>query len=349
MLANWKKYLFFLLLLAVAVAIALYFHYRHKPVTVRAFVPPPTHVTLTTAKLQRWPTVLQGNGTVTADKGVMVRAQVAGQILKQYVHSSTEVKAGELLYQIDPQGLAQLISQNEATLALKKEQLEEQRQLYKNRFVSKNAFDMAEAAFKVALNTLRENQHKLILSEVRAPFSGKVGVMLVHQGDFVNVNTPLVSLQDPQDMRVDFTLPGNFANLPEAGQLVKLNVLEYPDLTFEAQVTSVNASVDPNNQTLLVRAHLNHPQKPITPGSFADVQLYVNTGRSVVTVPDTALVYSDEGIGVYQVIDGVARIKSVEVGQRMGTWVEILHGINAGDTIVSEGKVKLMDGARVTG
>ena len=105
--------------------------------------------------------------------------------------------------------------------------------------------------------------------------------------------------------------------------------------------------MNPQSQSILVRAHLESAKQVITPGSFANVQLYVNTGRPVVTVPDTSLVYSDEGVGIYNVVKGVAHITPVEVGQRIGQWVEILSGIKAGDVVVSEGKVKLMDGARV--
>lgn len=349
MLKNWKKYVFFLFLLAVVIAIILYFHYRRQPAAVQAYAPPPAQVQLTKVKMQLWPTILQGTGTVTAQRGVVIRAQVAGEILRQFVHSSAEVKEGDSLYEIDPQGLVQLLKQNEAEVVLKEEQLEEQRKLYRKGYVAKNDFDTAEAAYKVAVNTLKQNKRKLVLTRVLAPFAGKLGVMLVHRGDYVNVNTPLVSLQDPNDLRVDFTLPGNYANLLAVGQLVKLEVLQYPKTTFEAKVTSVNASVNPQTQSILVRAHLDNPKQRITPGTFANVQLYVNTGHPVVTVPDTALVYSDEGISVYRVVKGVAHITPVEVGQRIGQWVEILSGIKAGDVVVSEGKVKLMDGAKVIG
>lgn len=349
MLKNWKKYVFFLFLVAVVVIIVLYFQHRHKSAPVHAYAPPPAQVKLAHVKIQMWPTILQGSGTVTAQQGVVIRAQVSGEILQQFVRSSMLVKAGDSLYEIDPQGLAQLIKQNQAEVILKKEQLEEQRKLFAKGFVAKNDFDTAEEAYKVALDTLKQNKRRLVLTRVVAPFSGKLGVLLVHRGDYVNVNTPLVSLQDPNKLRVDFTLPGNFANLPQVGQLVTLEVLQYPKTTFRAKVTSVNASVDPQSQSILVRAYLQKAAQVITPGSFANVQLYVNTGRPVATVPDTALVYSDEGVAVYNVVNGVAHITPVEVGQRIGNWVEILRGIKVGDTVVSEGKVKLMDGAKVQG
>lgn len=347
MFKNWKKYTVFLLLVLVIVGVFLYYHYRHQPVAGQAFTPPPVIVTLGRVKVAHWPMILQGTGTVTAQQGVLIRAQVAGQVLRQFVASSVAVKRGTLLYQIDPQGLSQLIRQNEAQVTLKQEQLLEQRKLYQQKFVSKNAYDKALAAYKVAVDTLKQNQQKLALTKVTAPFSGRLGVMLVHQGDFVNLNTPLVSLQNPNDLRVDFTLPGNHANLVKIGQKVMVEVLQYPNRRFVGAVVSVNTSVNTANQSILVRAHLNKSANIIMPGSFANVQLYAKTNQSVLVVPQTALVYSDSGVAVYRVVNGVAHLTPVLVGQRFGESVAITRGLQAGQTIVAVGKVKLMDGMRV--
>jgi membrane fusion protein (multidrug efflux system) len=347
MLTNWKKYLFFLFIVIVIVAVVLYYHYRHKPMAMKPFAPPPATVVISKVQPQQWPTILQGTGTITAQQGLTIRAQVSGQILAQYVHSSSLVKEGESLYQIDPQGLGQLIKQNKAQLALAKSELDEQAALVKKRFVSKDDYDKAVSSYQVALNTLKQNERKLALTKVRAPFAGKLGVMLVHKGDFVNVNDPLVSLQDPNSLRVDFTLPGNFANRARMGQLVHLETLEYPNQAFQGKVISVNASVNQASQSILVRAHLEAAAEKITPGSFASVQLYLDQKKPVLAIPQTALIYSDSGIDVYKVVKGVAHLIAVKVGQRNGNMVAIESGLNANESVVSEGKVKLMDGARV--
>ena len=344
---NWKKYTFFLLIVAIIAALILYGHYKNKPAPAVAFVPPPAAVRFATATMQHWPDIVFATGTVSSVRGVTIRAQVAGQVLRKLVDSGHLVKQGEAIYQIDPQGLAQLIKQNKAQLILTREQLSEQQKLFKKGYVAKNSFDKAKEAYDVAFNTLQQNQQKLALTEVRAPFSGRLGVTLVHIGDYVSVNDKLVSLQDPNHLRVDFTVSGGDAGRVQVGQLVTFTVAQYPGKQFKAKVTAVNTNVNQTNQSILVRANLDKADVPIVPGAFSDVQLYTHASTPVLTVPQTALVYSDAGVAVYHVINGVAHLIPVTTGQRLKLGIAISSGLNVGDVVVSEGKIKLMDGARV--
>ncbi len=347
MFKTWKKYTFFILIALIIIILIWHHHNQRKVQVMSAFTPPPVAVRMAPAQSQKWPVILQGTGLVTAHNGVMIRAQVAGEILEQFVQPSSFVQAGAPLYQIDPQGLEQLIKQNEAEATLTYAQLREQQVLYKRGFVSKNEYDTAVANYKVAANTVQQNKHKLSLTRVAAPFSGKLGVMLVHKGDIVKVNDPLVSLQNSDQLRVDFTLPGNFAHLAQVGQTVEIEVLQYPHKIFKGQVTSVNASIDQATQSILVRAYLDKEASIITPGAFATVQLFIDRTYPVVTVPQTAVVYSDAGASVYRVVDGVAHIVPVTTGQRLGNQIAITSGLTSNMQVVSEGKVKLMDGDRV--
>ncbi len=348
MFSNWKKSVFFAFIVMVIVAVVLYQHYKHQSAPFKAFTPAPVNVILTQVTQERWPTLLQGSGFVSAEQGVMIRAQVAGQIVSQFAHSSTAVREGQALYQIDPQGLAQLIKQNEAQVALMKSELAEQAALVKKRYVSKDDYDKAIARYKVALNTLKQNQRKLELTVVTAPFDGKLGVMLVHKGDVVKANQPLVSLQDSNSLRVDFTVPGNFANQAQLGQKIEFEVLEYPGSIFAGKVISVNSSVNQASQSILIRAHVDERLgQRITPGSFASVALYLNENHLVLTVPETAIVYNDSGTYVYKVTKGTAHLTQVKLGQRVGDRIAVSSGLNADDEVVAEGKEKLMDGVRV--
>ena len=344
---NWKKYGCFLLIVALIVGVVLYFHYRHKPAAVHAFTPPPAIVNLATVKVAHWPVIVTATGTVSSAHGVTIRAQVAGQIQKKLLSSGSTVKQGQAIYRIDPQGLAQLIQENKAQLLLKEAQLAEQMKLFRHNYVAKNDFDKAKEAHDVALSTLRQNQHKLLLTRVKAPFSGRLGVMLAHLGDYVKVNDPLVSLQDPDHLRVDFTVPGADAGRVAIGQKVEFSVAQYPSQQFVAHVSAVNPNVTPDTQSLLVRAYLDKTTHHIIPGAFADVRLYLTSATPTSVVPSTALVYSDAGPAIYHVVKGVAHLTPVIIGERLGDDVAVLSGVHAGDLIVSEGKIKLMDGSRV--
>lgn len=335
------------LIIVVCIALLLTYCHYHKSGAPAHRGYPPMLVLMQKATLKHWPDILQATGTVSADKGVIIRAQVAGTVLKQYVASSALVQPNQLIYQIDPEGLAQVVAQNQSELSLKKVQLDELSALFKKGYVSKNDFDVAQEAYNVALTTLQEDEHKLALTKVTAPFSGQLGVSLVHEGDYVSINEPLISLQNPDAWRVDFNVSDVDATKVQSGQKVELSVSEYPGRLFSGRVVSVNTDVDPQSQSVLVRARLDKPSVPLISGTFAIVQLYIVNSKPVITIPQTAVVYGDSGNAVFRVTQGIAHEVPIVIGQRFGDEVAVLKGLSAGDVIVSEGKIKLMDGMPV--
>lgn len=339
-----KKMLFTVICLALLLA---YCHHRDQQNAAMPKAPWPMLVLMQKVKAEKWPEILQATGTVSAEKGVILRAQVAGNIVKQFVASSATVQANQLIYQIDPQGLAQVVAQNQAELTLKKVQLGELSVLFKKGYVSKNDFNVAEEAYNVAVTTLQENQQKLAMTKVVAPFAGQLGVSLVHEGDYVSVNQPLISLQNGSSLYVDFNIPDVDSSKVTIGQKVTLTVSEYPQKILSGKIISVNTDVDPQSQSVLVRANLNKPDVSVIPGSFAVIQLYVTNSKPVMTIPQTAVVYSDSGDAVFRVIHGVAHEVPIVIGQRLGDSVAVVSGLEIGDMVVSEGKVKLMDGMPV--
>ena len=342
MMFRSKKLLFIVIGLVVLLT---YCNHRKHVVTPMGFRPMPVFMQKVTAA--QWPEILQATGTVSADKGVILHAQVAGNILKEYVASSATVQANQLIYQIDPQGLAQLVAQNQGELTLKKAQLDELSVLFKKGYVSKNDFNVAEEAYNVAVTTLQEDQQKLAMTKVIAPFAGQLGVSLVHEGDYVSVNQPLISLQNSTALYVDFHIADVDSSKVQIGQKVTLTVSEYPEKILSGKVVSVNTDVDPQSQSVLVRANLDKLNMSIIPGSFAVIQLYVVNSKPVVAIPQTAVVYGDSGDAVFRVDHGIAHEVPIVIGQRQDSLIAVVSGLSVGDTVVSEGKVKLMDGMPV--
>ena len=336
-------------LIAIVICLVLvlaYCHHRkNEAAAPQGF--PPVAVLMQKVTPAQWPQILQATGTVSAEQGVILRAQVAGNILKEYVPSSATVQANQLIYQIDPQGLAQVVAQNQAELTLKKAQLDELSTLYKKGYVSTNDYNVAQEGYNVAVTTLQEDQQKLAMTKVVAPFAGQLGVSLVHEVDYVSVNQALISLQNSNQLRVDFNIADVDSSKVKIGQKVTLVVSEYPQKQLTATVISVNTNVDPQSQSVLVRANLDKPDVSIIPGSFATVQLYVVNSSPVLAIPQTAVVYGDSGDAAFRVTHGIAHLVPIVIGQRYGDAIAVESGLAAGDVIVSEGKVKLMDGMPV--
>src|SRR5262249_31584608 len=170
-------------------------------------------------------------------------------------------------------------------------------------------------------------------------------------GDYISPGTVIATLQDHRDLEIDFTVPARYTPQLRPGLKVDVRVDAYPDRTFAAAVTAVDARVDPNTRNVLLRASLEK-DSGLLPGMFAELELDLGDKREVVTVPETAMTYSLQGNTVYGIEpigDGAltANARIVRAGKVRDGRVAVLEGVNAGERVVSVGQNKLYRGVKV--
>ncbi|MDL1951442.1 efflux RND transporter periplasmic adaptor subunit, partial [Acidobacteria bacterium ACD] len=200
------------------------------------------------------------------------------------------------------------------------------------------------AAAKAALGIALQNQER---SAVRSPRAGVVNTRTVETGQFVQAGNVLATLVDPRRLRLRFKVSESESLKAKVGQSVAFRVAALGERSFEARVYHVSAVADPATRQVEVLAWAENPGV-LRPGFFAEVTLATGRHADAVAVPEGAVQATERGFVVYVVEEGKARARPVRIGLRTADGaVEIVSGLSAGQTIVTEGSDRLSDGIAV--
>jgi membrane fusion protein, multidrug efflux system len=356
----------FLIALALLVALTgglAYFQFVIKPTMVKgfisaAFAPKPTTVSVEPARIEKWPPQLTAIGTLRAFQGVAIAPQAAGNVTAIHFDSGDDVGAGALLITIDDSveladlvnGLAQL-KNAEATLT-------RQRTLVVQGNTPQSTVDTAIATRDSASATVERTRAIIAQKEIKAPFSGRLGLRNVDLGQYVAVGTSLVTLQQLDPIYADFPVPEEALNTMATGQEVTMTVDAFPGQSFSGRVEAIDARVSADSRNVTARARFANPDRKLLPGMFANLTVTTGEPAAVLTLPRTAIVYSLYGDNVFVAAPApashgsqagatglVAERRFVRLGAVRGERIAIEEGVKAGERVVTAGQIKLQANA----
>ncbi len=309
-------------------------------------VPPPIVEAFKVAKV-RLPQVITAVGSLRSDESIIVRPEVTGRISAILFQEGQHVNKGATLITLDPAVNAAEVEQANANLALARAKHQRSIELKERGFISAQARDEAENNLKVAEAAVALAQARLAKMQIRAPFSGIIGLRSVSLGDYVKEGQDLVNLESIDPLKVDFRVPEIHLGEVRVGQSLEVSLDAVPGKTFEGRVFAVNPLVDAAGRSFVIRAVVRNPDRSLRPGLFARVRLLTKEARDTLVVPEQALVPQGQEQYVFRIVDGKAVRVKVRVGQRGDGKVEIVEGLDAGDVVVTAGQLKIRDGAPV--
>jgi membrane fusion protein (multidrug efflux system) len=219
--------------------------------------------------------------------------------------------------------------------------------LAKSNFISGQAKDEAENNLRVAEASLALVEARLAKMEIKAPFSGIIGLRVVSVGDYVKEGADLVNLESIDPLKVDFRVPEVYMRQVQSGQPLEITLDAYPNKTFEGRVLAVNPLIDAAGRAVVIRAQVKNQDASLRPGMFARVRLITKDVSEALVVPEQALVPQGSEQFLFKVVDNRAVRAKVEVGQRRDGRAEITNGVAAGDIVVIAGQQRLRDGVPV--
>ncbi len=264
--------------------------------------PPPAVVTTAVAEYQPWQPALSAVGTLRAVRGADLALDVSGLVTAVNMKSGDDVKQGQVLLQLrDSEDVAQL-HQLQAQAALAKVTFERARQQLAVQAISKADYDNAAADYKAKQAAVAQQQVNVDKKQLRAPFSGRAGIITVNPGAYLNAGTTVVTVQQMDPLYVDFYVPQRELSRLHDGQKVSLHLDAFGQREFEGQVTAINPKVDNDTRNVLVEATVPNKDGVLTPGMFANVSVDVGGQTRYLTLPQTAVVYNPYGETVYVVM-----------------------------------------------
>ncbi|MBI6955784.1 efflux RND transporter periplasmic adaptor subunit [Pseudomonas sp. B21-023] len=325
---------------------------------------PPVSVAAAQAELRQWQERLPAVGSLKAYQGVELSLEVAGTVKSLHFESGQQVKAGQLLLQLDSDQETALLGTAQADLGLAKVDFGRGSQLVGDSAISRGEYDRLTSQYRRNQAVVDQLKASLAKKSISAPFSGTIGIRQVDVGAYLPSGTVIATLQDLSSLYVDFNVPEQALPRLSLGQRVLAQVAAYPQQTFPASLSAINPKVEESTRNLLVRATLANPEGKLLPGMFASLQLLLPDPQPQVVVPENAITYTLYGNSVYRVSpkkgeDGqplrdandqpqlIAEQLTVQTGERREGWVVVLKGLQAGDQVVTAGQLKLSPGAAI--
>jgi len=330
---------------------------------------PAVPVTVALATRGDAPYVVEANGLVEPMQAVSVQSQVGGVLTSVHFTEGDDVKAGQLLFEVDPVPYRAAMQQARAVLARDKAQYdaavrdaERYAALAQRDFVTRSQADQAmanAAALKAVVDADQANvenaQFNLDNATIRAPVSGRTGSVLVRQGNLIRANaaTPLVVINQIHPILVRFAVPQReLALVQKYSSEHALQATAFPGQGSGAPVPGtlsfVDNGVDTTTGTVTLKARFANEANQLWPGQFVSVRLELFREPNAVLVPTPAVQAGQDGPFVF-VIDkqGKAQMQAVTAGRPVGDLTVIDKGLSGGEQVVVDGQSRLTIGAKV--
>jgi RND family efflux transporter MFP subunit len=284
-------------------------------------------------------------GTVRAKSRAAIEAKVSGRIEALLVAPGQTVKAGELMAQLDAREIQAKLEQALATREQATRDLSRARDLMANKITTQAEFDSAQARERVAAGLVKETETLLGYTKLVAPFNGIVTRKLSDVGDLATPGKPIIEMEDPTALRFEADVPEALIGNVKLGAKLPVRVGAAPT-PIEGTVVEMAPVADPASRTFLVKLDLP-PTEVARSGQFGRV--WVATGESkTIRVPAAAIVARGQMGTVFVAAKDHAQLRIIRTGKRVGGEVELLSGIDPGESIVIEGAERLRDGQPIT-
>jgi HlyD family secretion protein len=311
-------------------------------------------------------------GNLIGEATVAVAPRAAGRLQEVYVRLGDRVARGQRIAKIEDFELQEQIKQaeaaqevasatirqREADLALALTNVERSRSLFERQLLPKQTLDDNEARYQSAqaqldLARAQAVQSKARLDELKinqanttitAPTSGFISRRLVDPGASVGQNAPVVELVDISRVRLVANVVERDLKQLQAGDSTRVQVDAYPGETFTGRIARVSPVLDPATRTAPIEVEIPNPDARLKPGMYARVGITMATNKEALVIPSDAMADLGGRRGVFQVQNGSAIFRTVQVGTEQGNLVEILGGLTEGEQIITTGARALRDG-----
>jgi multidrug efflux system membrane fusion protein len=316
------------------------------------------------------PVLIEAVGTVEPEHSVQVRAQVSGVLQSVQFKEGDLVKAGQLLFQIDPRTFEAAYRQSQAQLARDMAQLENSKvqqerlePLLKREFITRQEYDVAvtstkslEAIVAADRALLEQARIQLEFSRIHAPISGRTGALAIKPGNLVPTaggGVPLVTINSTDPILVTFSIPERQLEEIRRYQNEKdMRIEILPDRTgpavSEGKLVFIDNTVTQQTGTVVLKTRVVNKNELLWPGQFINVRIVLKIEPDAVVVPEVAVQPGQDGSFVYMIDeDSRVLVRPVKVSRQVGGEVVIASGVRAGDQVITEIPQALTEGARV--
>ncbi len=295
------------------------------------------------AKTEDIKSSVRGLGILLPSKEVEIQAEMAGRVLAVYFSDGQNVKSGQNLVKIDDANLRATMMKVNSKLTFSRNTAHRKKQQFDAKAISAQEWELVEADLQTAQADSIDAAANLAKATIRAPFEGKLGIGKINLGKRLAVGEPIVKIVQKYPLKVDFSVADKYAPILKVGMEVEIS---RAGKNYKAKVEALESSLDASTRTLLARAIIIDNPEDLVPGAPLEFSLDLPSRESL-TVPPEAIGSDALGSTVYLYKGGKAKLARIEIGTRFVDKVEVLSGVNAGDTVLCAGASPVRDGGAV--
>lgn len=287
------------------------------------------------------------SGSLLPDEEVDLSFETSGKIIEINFDEGSTVKKGQLLAKVNDRQLQAQLQRLVAQLKLAEDRVFRQNALLERDAVSKEAYEQVKTELATLNADIALVKASIDQTELRAPFDGVIGLRQVSVGTYASPTTIVAKLTKLSPLKVEFAVPERYANEVKTGADLNFT-LEGKLNAFHAKVYARESKIDPTTHTLTIRALYPNAAGSVLPGRYATIRLNKEEIKDAIAVPSEAIVPEMGKDKVFLYRNGKAEPVEITTGIRTDAQVQVLRGLQVGDTIITSGTLQLRTGLPVT-
>jgi membrane fusion protein, multidrug efflux system len=297
------------------------------------------------------PTLLENqiavSGSILAYEEVALMNEMAGRVVMINLPEGKLVKKGTLLVKLFDDDLQANLKKLQNQLAIQEKIYERQTELLKVNGISQIDFDQTYLQVNSIKADIEVQKSYIRKTEILAPFDGVIGLRNISVGAQVTPSTLLATIRMEDKLKLDFSVPEKYSFQVKPGLKVKFTV-SGNDKEYDATVIATEGGIDANTRNLKVRAIINHNSDELLPGGYTNVLLALGEIKNAILIPTQAIIPKERNKSVIIAKNGKAHFVKVITGVRKASSIQIVDGINPGDTIVTTGILFLKEDTKIS-
>lgn len=284
--------------------------------------------------------LIRSTGSLIPDEEVELAFETSGKIVGIYFNEGTRVKKGDLLAKINDKPLQAQLLKLQAQMKLAREREFRQRQLLESDAISQESYDQVATEMQSIEADIKLVQARISETELRAPFDGVVGLRMISEGAYASTQTRIVRLVKISPLKIEFSVPERYMGEISPGFPISFEV-DGISKSFSARVYAVDPKVNMDTRTIVARAMYPNSNEELKPGRFASVTVLLSQIDHAVSIPTQAVIPEMGGEKVFVYRSGKAQERPIKTGLRTESHIQVLEGLDFGDTLLITGILQL--------
>ncbi|MBS1585220.1 MAG: efflux RND transporter periplasmic adaptor subunit [Bacteroidetes bacterium] len=286
-------------------------------------------------------------GSLLPNEEVQIHPEVSGRVTKITFTEGLHVEKGQMLLQIYNDDVKAQLQKLRAQKQLQLKIEARQAELLRIGGISQQDYETTVTQIKSIDADIAYSEAQLRKTSIYAPFSGKVGIRNVSVGAVITPETVIATLQQTRQLKLDFTLPDQYRHNVDIGTQISFSTSGSLD-TFSGKVIAIEPTADVTTRTLKVRALIENAEHKLVAGAFAHVTVPFENKSNALLIPSQAVIPTDRDKEVAVTRGGKVKMQTIVIGARTNDKVEVIQGLQEGDTVITTGIMQLKDKMPVT-